>query len=171
LKAKKYLIYAIASVVIVGFIILLFLTYGANILFRSELVQSRQYFETIISEKEPPMEWTILLWPKYKKQHVYVFYFWKVWFTMNGITKEDISHSYIKYPGFTTDGISRIIIEYKDGLPSIGCDMYKDSEGWHIFSHFNLNNCMYDPDINNDNVVDGKDVDYAIKYYKTNKGA
>ena len=115
----------------------------------------------VAGNEQPPKNWQTLVGSRSNRFGDGLFYFFKVWFTESGVTTQDIKKS---YPIFAFKNNDKVMFELRYGYsnPTIQFTIVttQDNKMKADFV-FPLNNCLFNADYNNDDILDEKDVTLA----------
>ena len=138
--------------------------YKDNFQYYSDIKIAKDFFRSTITNPKPPEDLVEILGERCKKDPEAFFYFFKIWFIEAEISDFDLKTAYIEYP-VHKDG-NRVIFNlyYKMGMPEILCDISNENNHKSFCAMFQLNNCLFDPDYNNDNKLDSLDVNLAKEH-------
>ena len=120
----------------------------------------------ILENDKPNKKWIDAIGGREANSSEMMFYFLKVWFIENGVTKDDLASAYINTPILKHSDISEFDINYKKDKPYIRVATLDTKEGQKLEFSFPVNNCLFSGDYNNDGHIDSLDVIIAKKNKK-----
>jgi hypothetical protein len=161
-RAKPLKILIMIVTIIIGIMgsRLLMVWYGAYVVYYHDIKFMKSFFITTINKNVPPKYWKALLGTRLRENPDEAFYFFKIWFIEAGVSEYDLRFPY-PISAFKDDERTRLDFFYGRHQPIIQCLIYHDNQRRIIDAYFPLNNCLFDPDYNNDGIVNMQDVKLA----------
>jgi len=162
---KRLLVIVTVLAIMLG-VAYVWLRYHDNLIHRHELRASKNFLKAIITQDTPSQEWMSQC--NYHNPSL-VFFTFKVWFTEKEVTPGMIDWSYIDFPVSQLNNANFLELKYGRNLPIIECRVTEANGRYLIRPNFPLNNCLFNPDYNNDGVVNMADVILAKKMRQANR--
>ncbi|MCP4346466.1 MAG: hypothetical protein GY795_13175 [Desulfobacterales bacterium] len=167
-KIGKASVVLIAIAVIATLLLTTYLvrTYRYHIVYRNELFLAKSFLTTIIDNEIPSDNWLNSLGKGLGRNPQTVFYYFKIWFEESGTSKKDIESSLAMIYPFEDKSKIRIELKYKKGKPEIVVNAYIENGERKIDAFFPLNNCLFNPDYNDDGKTDLIDAEISRRKIK-----
>lgn len=152
---------------LVGFAIYFYaIIYGGNITHQKEIQFAKSTLILTLENDKPNKKWIDAIGGREANSSEMMFYFLKVWFIENGVTKDDLASAYINTPILKHGDISEFDLNYKKDKPYIRVATLDTKEGQKLEFSFPMDNCLFSGDYNNDGRIDSLDVILAKKTKK-----
>ncbi len=118
----------------------------------------------IINNEHPPPDWSNFIAHNLKYNHNELFYYYKVWSIKVKLSSEDINASYPIYSA-SNENFVVINMRYGRSKPVVQFPFYKNKKGDLVAGlFFPINEKPLSADLNNDNIINHKDVVIARKH-------
>ena len=168
----------IISTIVYGYIFLVSKQYGTGffdeILYQmnrmavllannQEVVQTKRILSAVLTNEHPPKKWKGLIARSQEKDHLELFYHYKIWTLKTGLRMEDIAGSYPIHK-FNKEMFTVINMRYGNTQPTLQFPLFRDKTGKIVSGlFFPLGEPPVDVDYNNDNIISYEDVVLARK--------
>jgi len=145
--------------------------YIGNITHYKELKFAKSTLMMVLENDEPTEQWVNTIGGTASKFPGKLFYILKVWFIEAGVTRDDIMSGYIDSPVFINQDSVSLLLNYKRNTPRIKCIIFTGKEDQKAAFTFNMNNCLFSADYNEDDLINVEDVILARKAHLTRKSS